>query len=186
MSDWRRVFEPGGTYAFTLVAEGRAPIFSDPRGRAILRGVLRDCRRQWPFEVVALVLLPDHLHALWRLPDGDAAYPRRLGWAKKEFTKAWLAGGGAEQPVSASRQRHRRRGVWQRKFWEHALRDDDDLREHLDYIHYNPVKHGYVRCARDWPWSSFHRYVRAGAYTEDWGCAQMGALGILDRFGEPG
>jgi putative transposase len=186
MSDWRRVFVPGGTYGFTLVTERRAPIFTDAMGRTILRETLRDCRRQWPFVIVAIVLLPDHLHTLWRLPDGDSAYPRRLGWVKKEFTKSWLAGGGAEQPVSAARQRHRRRGVLQRKFWEHCIRDDRDLHRHLDYLHYNPVKHGYVPCARDWPWSSFHRYVRAGVYTEDWGCAELDFSDLADGFGEPG
>jgi len=186
MSNWRRVLVPGGTYAFTLVTEGRAPILTSPVGRSILRQVLCDCRRTWPFDIVAVVLLPDHLHTLWRLPTGDCAYPRRIGWIKKEFTKAWLAGGGAEQPVSASRQRHRRRGVLQRKFWEHCIRGEADLCSHLDYIHYNPVKHGYATCARDWPWSSFHRYRQAGVYPEDWGCIVLEFGDLSDGCGEPG
>jgi putative transposase len=185
MSNWRRVFEPGGTYCVTLVTENRAPILADQTGRAILRQTLRDCRLAWPFEILGIVLLPDHLHTLWCLPPGDSDYPRRLGWMKKEFTKAWLARGGAEQPVSESRKRHRRRGVLQRKYWEHAIRCEDDLHRHLDYVHYNPVKHGYVGCARDWPWSSFHRYLRAGVYTADWGCAELDFGDMADLLGEP-
>lgn len=110
MSYWRRVFVPGGTYAFTLVTEARAPILASPMGWSILRQVLRDCRRTWPFEILALVLLPDHLHTLWRLPEGDCAYPVRIGWTKKEFTKAWrgagrsgAAGLGIAQAPSPSR-----------------------------------------------------------------------------------
>ena len=185
MSNWRRVFVPGGTYGFTLVTEHRAPILVSPAGRSILRRVLRDCRQTWPFEIIAIVLLPDHLHTLWRLPADDCAYPRRIGWLKKEFTKAWLAAGGAEQPVSASRVRHRRRGVLQRKSWEHCIRDEEDLANHMDYIHYNPVKHGYVTSARDWPWSSFHRYQRAGVYPLDWGSAAPTFGTLADGIGEP-
>ena len=172
MSNWRRVFVPGGTYCFTLVTEHRAPILASPAARSILRRVLRDCRQTWPFEIIAIVLLPDHLHTLWRLPAGDCDYPGHIGWIKKEFTKAWLAGGGAEQPVSVSRGRHRRRGVLQRKSWEHCIRDEEDLANHMDYIHYNPVKHGYAVCAGDWPWSSFHRYQREGLYPVDGGARQ--------------
>ena len=185
MSNWRRVFIPGGTYAFTLVSEHRAPILATSLGRSILRQVPRDCRRYWPFEILAIVLLPDHLHMLWRLPPDDDAYSRRLGWIKKEFTKGWLFAGGVEQPVSASRLRHRRRGVLQRRFWEHSIRGEEDLYRHLDYIHYNPVKHGYVPCARDWPLSSLHRYLRAGVYGEDRGCGEMAFTDMPDGFGEP-
>jgi len=185
MSNWRRVFDPGGTYFFTLVTENRARILNDPAARAILRLCLSDCRRRWPFEILAIVLLPDHLHTLWRLPPGDSAYSRRLGWTKKEFIKAWLAAGGQEQPVTASRERHRRRGVMQRRFWEHCLRDEQDLHRHMDYIHYNPVKLGYVSCARDWEWSSFHRYQAAGLYGADWGCSEVDIGDLGDFGGEP-
>jgi len=162
MSNWRRVFEPGGTYFFTLVTENRSPIFDDARARAILRRALVSARSRWPFEILAIVLMPDHLHMIWRLPEKDCCYPMRIGWIKKEVTKGWLALGGSEQPLSASRQRHRRRGVLQRRFWEHTIRSDEELARHLDYIHYNPVKHGYTSRPRDWPWSSFHRDCRVG------------------------
>jgi putative transposase len=117
------------------------------------------------------VLLPDHLHAIWTLPHADADFPRRWAYIKKEFSKSWLAAGGFENEVSHSKQHDRRRGVWQRRYWEHSLRDETDFEQHCDYIHYNPVRHGLAVCPRDWPFSSFHRFVRAGDYDSDWGCA---------------
>jgi putative transposase len=173
MTNWRRAHVPGGTFFFTLVSADRAPILTTPLGRSLLREVTIECRRQWPFDIVAVALMPDHLHTIWRLPEGDTEYARRWGWLKKEFAKRWLAAGGSERPVSPSRQLNRRRGVLQRRFWEHVIRDELDLERLLDYIHYNPVKHGLVGRAIDWPWSSFHRFVREGRYPSDWGCAAM-------------
>jgi putative transposase len=118
-----------------------------------------------------MVLLPEHLHTIWTLPFEDKDYPRRWGWIKKEFTKAWLNLGKPEAQVTASKRGDRRHGVWQRRFWEHVLRDDNDYERHCDYIHHNPVKHRLVRCPRDWPYSSFHRFVKAGDYDADWGCS---------------
>jgi putative transposase len=173
MSDYRRYFVPGGTYFFTLVAEGRAPLFAEDWTRCILGSLIRRCLSRNPVEVVAMVLLPDHLHSLWTLPPGDDRYSVRWNWIKGEFTKAFLANGGREQPRQASRIRERRRSVWQRRFWEHTIRDEDDLENHFDYIHYNPVKHGYAKRPRDWPWSSFHRWVERGHYDIDWGAGYV-------------
>jgi putative transposase len=115
------------------------------------------------------------------LPEGDVEYPRRLAFTKKEFTKRWLAGGGCEQSLSKSRRRTRRRGVWQRKYWEHTVLDPDDRWRLMDYMHFNAVKHGLVRCPHDWPYSSFHRYVRAGVYPRDWQCVcSAGAIQRTD------
>jgi len=132
--------------------------------------VMRDCFAQWPVTVNAMVLLADHLHAMWTLPSGDTEYPTRWAWIKKEFTKLWIAGGGSERVVSAGRKRQRRRGVWQPRYWEHTLGDEDDFERHFDYIHWNPVKHGYVSCPYEWPHSTFHRYVERGVYDQKWGC----------------
>lgn len=179
MPNWRRAHVPGGTYFFTLVTDRRAPLFEAPAARAILGSLFRRCRTRWPFEIRALVLLPDHLHAIWSLPRGDADYSRRWAWIKAQFTRNWLAAGGTEQRVSDGRRRDGRRGVWQPKFWEHLLESDDDFERHFDYVHYNPVKHGLVRCPRDWPWSTFHRYVRRGVLPEHWACWRDGR-GRLD------
>ena len=171
MPDYRRRYVPGGTYFFTLVTEGRAPLFNDERARGFLRAHLAAAAKRWPFEIEAIVLLPDHFHMVVALPAGDDNYSVRLAWIKKEFTKSWLAAGGAEQPVSDSRKKNRRRGVLQRRFWEHTIRDEADFEAHVEYIHYNPVKHRLVAAPRDWPWSSFHRFVREGIYLAEWGTA---------------
>jgi putative transposase len=184
LTHWRRAFLPGGTFFFTQVTESRAPILTISPGRSMLRTAMLECQQRWPFEVLAIVLLPDHLHTVWRLPEGDSDYSKRWGWIKKEFTKDWLAAGGAEQPISDSRHGNRRRGVLQRRFWEHVIRDEADFQRHVDYLHYNPVKHGYVACCRDWPWSSFQRYVRSGVYPPEWGCGAMSFEDIEPAAGE--
>jgi putative transposase len=171
MPDFRRLYVHGGTYFFTLVTEGRAPILCDPIARRTLRDALTACQERWPFRVEAIVLLPDHLHSLWTMPDGDFDFSTRWAWIKKEFTKGWLANGGAEKPRSESRIAGRRRGVWQRRFWEHLVRDPDDFEAHFDYIHYNPVKHGYTHTPAAWEYSTFGRYVNAGWYDPGWGTA---------------
>jgi len=183
MPNYRRYFVPGGTYFFTLVAAGRAAIFGDTVGRGLLGEALRNQRSQRPFDVVAIVLLPDHLHVIWTLPAGDDNYPLRWSAIKGEFTRKWLQAGGAEQPLFPGQAREGRRGVWQPRFIEHTIRDEVDLCAHVDYIHYNPVKHGLVRCPRDWPWSSFERYVTAGDYEPHWGCADFAppaSLALVD------
>mgnify|MGYP003808201581 CR=1 FL=1 len=118
-----------------------------------------------------MVLLPDHVHMIWTLPCDNADFSRRMALLKKEFTKGWRGLNGLEQPVSPSRRRDRRCGVWQRRFWEHLIRDDNDFIRHCDYIHYNPVKHGLADCPHAWPYSSFHRFVQADVYPRDWRCA---------------
>jgi putative transposase len=147
---------------------------------------------RWPVTVNAIVLLPEHLHTIWTLPPGDAGYPKRWGWLKKEFTKSWLQIGGEDQVVSEGRKRQRRRGIWQPRYWEHTLEDENDFERHFDYIHWNPVKHGHVACAYHWPHSSFHRYVELGVYERHWGCftkqmqrAPLDFKDIEDTVGEP-
>ena len=119
--------------------------------------------------MVAIVLLPDHLHTVWTLPAGDARYPIRWKRIKEEFTRRYLKEGGEEVSPSLSRLRHSERGIWERRYWEHAVRDEADLKHCVDYVHWNPKKHGCASNIRDWAWSSFHRYVRLGEYTLDWG-----------------
>jgi putative transposase len=167
--DYRRVYLPGRTYFFTVVTEGRRRFLTDPEPRTWLRRAFQEVRRQQPFRLVALCLLPDHLHCLWTLPQGDSDFSRRWQQIKAGFSKQALRGGRFLRRAESSKARRREAGIWQRRFWEHCVRDEQDLHSHLDYIHFNPVKHRLVQSPADWPWSSFHRYVRAGWYEQGWG-----------------
>ena len=181
MPDFRRNFQPGGCYFFTFVSDRRAAILCSDDARGILRAVIAECRRRWPFRIDAIMLLTDHLHTIWTLPEGDARYPTRWGWIKKEFTSRCLRAGGVEQRQTDGRRRDGRRGVLQPKYWKHTIRDGFDFERHFDYVHDKPVKHGLSRCPRDWPYSSFHRWAGRGVYPVDWGCSGSGLEGIL-RF----
>ena len=180
MAEYRRWRVEGGTYFFTVVTHSRAPIFASSIAKQLLGEKFRACQQEWPFEVNAIVLLPEHLHAIWTLPQGDANYPQRWAWIKKEFTKDWLALGGLEQPISRSRRERDEHGVWQRRYWEHTIDSEHDFDRHFDYIHYNPVKHELAQSSGDWPASSFHRWVKAGVYESDWGCCHHGLLSFND------
>lgn len=171
MPNYRRAYAPGGTFFFTVVTYNRKPIFSDEESREILGEVVRECRRDWAFEMNAIVVLPDHIHAIWTMPRNDSNYSARWSRIKKEFTKRWIDTGAVNLTVSPSQQRERRRGVWQRRFWEHTILDSDDFDARFNYIHYNPVKHGLVRCPHDWAASSFHRWVEKDVYPKHWGCS---------------
>jgi putative transposase len=169
MSDYRRWFLAGGTYFFTVVTYNRQPILCDDLARDCLRKAIETVRKTRAIEIVAFVLQPNHLHAVWALPPGDGDYSTRWRRIKEEFTQAYLSRGGRELTISAPRARRAERGVWQRRFWEHSVRDEEDLKRCVDYVHWNPKKHGLVPNVRDWPWSSFHRYVAAGEYEVNWG-----------------
>jgi putative transposase len=164
MTNYRRNFRPGGSFFFTVaLADRSASLLTAHVER--LRTAFRHVRDGMPFRVEAMVVLPDHLHCLWTLPPADADFSTRWKRIKAQFS----VGLPRAQPRSASRIAKGEREIWQRRFWEHTVRDEEDWRRHMDYIHYNPVKHRYVARVADWSYSSFHRYVRAGAYPPDWG-----------------
>jgi putative transposase len=169
MSDYRRWFVPGGTYFFTVVTHGRRATLTTAVGRQCLRAAFQYVRVNGPITIVALVLLPDHVHAVWTLPPGDGDYSTRWRRIKGRFTSNYLAQGGSDGISSNSRAARGERAIWQRRFWEHACRDEADLKRRVDYIHWNPVKHGLVGRVRDYPWSSFQRFVQLGEYSIDWG-----------------
>ncbi len=173
MPNYRRRYVPGGTYFFTVVTHLRRRILTTGLARECLRDAIAEVRAKRPFEIVATVLLPDHLHAIWTLPDDDADYSLRWGQIKEKFTREYLRRGGDEVTPDASRRRKRERGVWQHRFWEHVVRDEGDLTRCMDYIHWNPVKHGQAERTADYPWSSFQQFVTLGEYTEDWGAGEV-------------
>jgi len=129
-----------------------------------LRRVYRTVQQRRPFETIAICVLPDHIHAVWTMPEGDADFSTRWSLIKTGFSR-----GLDPRPRSASKIGKREKGIWQRRYWEHAIRDDADLERHVDYIHFNPVKHGHVARVADWPHSSFHRHVERGMLAADWG-----------------
>jgi putative transposase len=171
MLEYRRWRQAGPTYFFTVTTADRRPILAREDVFQLLREAFVRVRTAHPFSVDAIVVLPDHLHVIWSLPRGDDDFPQRWRLIKTNFTRAYRRLGRAEPARSESRRRHGERNVWQRRYWEHLIRDMDDLRRRVEYIHYNPVKHGHVSCPHAWPWSSFHRWVRAAAYEPDWACA---------------
>ncbi len=169
MGNYRRWRLEGGTFFFTVVTEKRRPLFHDPETRRLLREAFVKVKRRRPFEIPAIVLLPDHLHLIMQLPEGDLDYSNRIRQIKSLFTISLGELTDTRQGRSESRARRGEHNVWQRRFYEHTIRDEDDFIRCADYIHVNPVKHRLVTRVADWPWSSFHRWVAAGHYAPDWG-----------------
>ncbi|MDC0664188.1 REP-associated tyrosine transposase [Marinobacter sp. SS21] len=165
MTEYRRDLTKGGTYFFTVCCAERQANTLLTENVEILRSSFRRVKRRHPFSIDAIVVLPDHLHCIWTLPEGDADYGVRWSLIKAAFSR----GLPKTECLTASRQLRGERGLWQRRFWEHRLRDQPDFNRHADYIHWNPVKHGLVDSAKAWPYSSFHRYVERGVYSENWG-----------------
>jgi putative transposase len=164
MPRYRRAKIAGGTFFFTVAIANRS---DDLLVREIdrLRASYRAVQSRHPFETIAICVLPDHLHALWSLPEGDSDFSRRWSLIKSGFSR----GLASARTRSVRQVEKREKGLWQRRYWEHAIRDATDLARHVDYIHFNPVKHALVPRVRDWPHSSFHRYVTQGQLPEDWG-----------------
>jgi putative transposase len=172
---YRRANVAGATYFFTVnLAERRTGLLVEHIDA--LREALRRVKRTHPFGIDALVVLPDHLHALWTLPQDDADFATRWMLIKGGFSRQIPA----SEYRSPSRVAKGERGIWQRRYWEHLIRDERDFARHVDYIHFNPVKHGLVTCAVDWPYSSIHRYVRLGLVEPDWASDERAE----SRFGE--
>ncbi len=163
MPQYIRAFVPGGTFFFTVVTlERRLQLLT--RHITRLHQAFAAVRAQKPFVMNAVVIMPDHLHCIWTLPTDDADFSSRWQAIKSRFSRALPAC----EHVSPRRAKKGERGIWQRRFWEHVIRDELDFERHADYIHYNPVKHGHARTVAAWPHSSFHRYVARGLYPLDW------------------
>ena len=170
MPNYRRVYIPGGTYFLTLVTHHRRPLFKEVNNINLLRTAVSKIKAEKPFDILAAVILPDHIHFLWQLPQDDSNYSQRVSRLKVIFTRAYKSNNLPSSTISASRLKHRESDVWQRRFWEHTIRDEADFQHHLDYIHYNPVKHGLVSCPHLWSYSSFRRWVDKDCYAHNWRC----------------
>jgi len=165
---YRRYFVPGGCYFFTVVTENRQKILTLPSSYAFLQEAFDKVKQDRPFVLEALVILPDHLHCIWKLPPGDFDFSTRWRLIKTRFTKQHRSSGSSESQGKHFQKKNQKK-VWQNRYWEHFLRDEDDYRNHIDYIHFNPVKHGYVQSPTEWPFSSFHNYVKSGLLPKNWG-----------------
>ena len=164
MPDYRRYRIPGGTYFFTVNLLERHPNDLLIRPIDVLRQAVKETRKRWPFYIDSWVVLPDHLHCIWTLPEGDDDNSNRWRVIKQTFSKALPM----IERRSAVRVARGERGIWQRRFWEHMIVDDADYAAHVDYCHINPLKHGLVKQVADWPYSTFNRDVARGLYSIDW------------------
>jgi putative transposase len=198
MPEYRRVIISGGTYFFTVVTRDRLHLLICEEVRQALREGIQEVRQSLPFFIEAWVLLPDHLHTIWTLPKGDANYQARWAIIKRTVTKHCLPKVLNEKPInmvrkthptfpdntlSPSMQKRKEGGFWQRRYWEHSIRDEEDFHRHLDYLHWNPVKHGYVKNPIHWPYSSLHRLIAQGMYPSNWGGSGADDYST-DNFGE--
>ncbi len=178
--EYRRAKTPGATYFFTVVTHNRRKFLCIPENITLLRQAFREVMTNHPFKIEAIVILPDHLHALWTLPPADANFSTRWRLIKSYFSRH--SRNIYQGQISASRQRKKEKAVWQRRFWEHQIQNEEDFIRHVEYIHYNPVKHGLVKAPIDWEHSSFRRYVELGIYPTDWGAGKT--LVFSPRIGQ--
>jgi putative transposase len=177
MPNYRRAYHPGGTYFFTVNLLQRRGNRLLTENIDSLRAAVRRVQETHPFDIHGWVVLPDHLHCVVQLPEGDKDFTLRWRLIKANFARSLPA----VEWRSSVRRRRGERGIWQRRFWEHLIRDERDYRAHMDYVHINPVKHGLVRRVTEWPYSTFHRWVRQGIYPADWaGSAEAESLGYED------
>ena len=176
MVGYRRNFVAGGTYFFTATLQDRTSSYLIDYNILLLKSI-QTVKSESCFDEVATVFLPDHMHTIWKLPDDDFDYPARWKAIKSLFTRSLVKSG-----VPLDKNTRGEYSLWQRRYWEHTIINEQDLISHIDYIHYNPVKHGYVDRVSDWMPSSFHRFVRAGMLPDDWGGAVKEIDGMI--FGE--
>ncbi len=174
--DYRRAWHMGGTYFFTVNCLQRNN--NDLLVRYIddLKGAISTVKRAHPFKIHGWVILPDHIHCVIELPEGDSDFATRWRLIKMLFSRCIPK----DEYRSNIRKQRRERGIWQRRYWEHLIKDESDYRAHMDYVHINPMKHGLVKQVKDWPYSTFHRLAERGVYSADWGGGMEDVLGYKD------
>jgi len=160
---YRRANTPGACYFFTVnIYDRNKTLLTDHVD--VLREAIKKTKKDHFFDIEAIVILPDHLHTIWTLPDNDADFSTRWRLIKGAFSRTL----NLTEDISQSRIKKGERGIWQRRYWEHLIRDDNDYEQHVNYIHYNPVKHGHAETPSEWPYSSIHKFIRKGYIPPDW------------------
>jgi putative transposase len=177
--NYRRVFIPGASYFFTLTLQNRQSDLLICKIKE-LRVAFQRVMKTYPFTIDGIVVLPEHIHMTITLPPGDTNYSQRISFIKSTFSRQIEP----TEFVNSSRQAKGERGIWQCRFWEHLIRDLQDYEKHLDYIHYNPVKHGHVKSPSEWPHSSIHRYIKAGILPANWASTDVIEQCPKLQFGE--
>lgn len=173
---YRRVYVPNGTYFFTVnLCNRKNPLLI--KHIDILRTSFRQCMKKHPFKIDGIVVMPDHLHLMMTLPKNDSDFSLRIRLIKSCFSYHM----NDDERINLSRRQKGERGIWQRRFWEHCIRNEDDFEQHLNYIHYNPVKHNYVQQPSEWPYSSIHRYIKQGILPKNWACQ---SIGNFEQYGD--
>lgn len=175
MVNYRRVRNPGGIYFFTVTLQDRQSCILTENITPLSES-FKYVKQRKPFNIDATVVLPEHIHCIWTLPRDDSDYSIRWRLIKTVFTQSLLKNGSKFHLTSKNEYQ-----IWQRRYWEHTIQNDDDFRHHVEYIHFNPVKHDLVKCVADWRYSSFHQYVRKGFYPNDWG---KKSEDFKDNYGE--
>ncbi len=178
MSDYLRTHLNGSTYFFTVVTYMRYPIFKEATSINLLKKCFQNVMKIHLFNLDAIVILPDHLHTIWTLPEDESDYSTRWKQIKGSFSRSY--GGSNSRKITESMQKKGEKGIWQRRFWEHLIRNQEDFNRHCDYIHYNPVKHGLVNSPSEWEFSSLKKFVEKGIYNKDWGKVIKGDLVEMD------
>jgi len=184
MPNYRRDQTPGATWFFTVVAFQRRPIFCNRKFRNSLKRAILRTQENHPFNVNAWVLLPDHLHCVWTLPDDDSDFSIRWKLIKQYVSRDCQSEFKLQVSLSAAKRKRRESSIWQRRFWEHKIRGEKDYKTHLDYLHFNPVKHGYCDTPSEWRYSSFHRHQAEGIYPMNWAATESSKSNTNFQYGE--
>ena len=170
MPNYRHLTSKGSTWFFTIVTYQRRTFLCDKEVRMALRNAIKKVQTKYPLKIEAWVLLPDHFHCIWTLPDQDSNFPLRIRLLKRYVTQSCSSFLHRDRLSTPSRRRRKESTIWQKRYWEHLLQSERDFKNHMDYIHYNPVKHGFVQSPIKWPYSTIHRLTKEGVYSENWAC----------------
>ena len=168
MSNYRRDNSQGATWFFTVVTYQRREFLCDDRVRVALRSAIRKVQAKYPFIIEAWVLLPDHFHCIWTLPELDSNFQLRISLLKRFVTRACSEFLHRDSLSTPSKRKRNESTIWQRRYWEHKINDEKDFKHHMDYIHYNPVKHELAQSPIEWPYSTIHRLTKNRVYPENW------------------
>ncbi|MCP3878296.1 MAG: transposase [Sulfitobacter sp.] len=183
MPRYRRQNAQGSTWFFTIVTYKRRAFLCGDEVCTALRCSIKKVQTKYPFKIEAWVLLPDHFHCIWTLPDQDSNFQLRISLMKRYVTQSCAGFLHQESLNTPSRRKRKESTIWQRRFWEHQIQSEKDLKTHMDYIHYNPVKHELCQSPIEWPYSTIHRLTKEGVYPENW-ASDPNTTSELRNYGE--